>query len=95
MSKKAKPLLKLEAVHDVHGLLDFMLVEACVEAKSVARDFIIPYKNILPAKEKYKDAELVVEISVYWDANRSEDDDETSGQTNSGPTGPSTPQTRH
>lgn len=69
--------MAIQTAYDVHGLLDYMLVEAVVENRDCQRRFTIPYRAVLPNKPEYLDAKLIVEINVYWDAHRSEHERET------------------
>jgi len=75
MSKSPKPpkvILKLESAHEVHALLDYMLVSTVVENKQEFKRLSLPYNVIVKPDPKFADAVLVVEICTYWDVKRSE-----------------------
>ncbi len=55
-------------MHNVHSLLDYLVVETVVSNRPMGKRMRIPYRNVLPDdKLSYPDAELVVEIFTYWD----------------------------
>lgn len=76
MPKKKKATINLESAHEVHALLDYMLVETVVENRSIAKRLSLPYKVIVKPDPEYEGAILVVEITTYWDAKRSKDERE-------------------
>lgn len=74
MKNPKKPILALESAHDVHGFLDFMLVETVHEGKSLSRWISIPYNKIAKEDPDYAGAVVIVEISTYWDAELTKDE---------------------
>lgn len=71
---KPKQVLNLDSAYDIHGLLDFILVETVVEKKACGRILTLPYKAVIEPDPEYIDAVLVVEISAYWDAKGRKDE---------------------
>lgn len=74
MSKPKKATINLDSAHEIHALLDYMLVETVVENRSIAKRLSLPYNVIVKPDPEYEGAVLVVEISTYWDAKRSKDE---------------------
>lgn len=89
MAKTKKATLRLDTAHEVHALLDYMLVETVVENRSIAKRLSLPYNMVVKPDPKYANAVLVVEITTYWDAKRSKDEREN------GPENSSKTSTRH
>lgn len=69
--KPSKPTVTIETAHEVHALLDYMLVETVVENKPQSKRLSLPYSMVIKPDPEYENAVLVVEITTYWDAKRS------------------------
>lgn len=67
MAKKKRKLRKLTS-YDLHALLDYLVVECACSNRSMGKRIRIPYKNVIEPDPQYANAELVVEIKVWWDA---------------------------
>jgi hypothetical protein len=73
MSKK-KQQIKEATSYDLHSLLDYLLVTCAHDNKSVGKRIRVPYKNVFPTNvpPELANAELCVEIKVFWDAKLQE-----------------------
>lgn len=65
---ESKKKLKESTSYDLHGALDFLLVECAVSNRSMAKRFCVPYKNVLAEGQDpaFASSELEVVISVQW-----------------------------
>lgn len=63
-------------MYDLHGLLDYLVVECAAGGSAFYKRVRVPYKNILKPNPEYANAELVVEIKTYWDATPEESKNE-------------------
>jgi hypothetical protein len=69
---KKKVTINLDSAYEVHALLEYMLVSTVVENQQMFKRLSLPYYAVVEPNEKYKGAQLVVEICTYWDTKRSE-----------------------
>lgn len=89
---KSKPILRLDSAYDIHGFLDYMLVETVVEKRRCSKRFTLPYKAVIEPDPRYINAELVVEIYTYWNAKGSKDERDSDSEESARA---DTPTTRH
>lgn len=79
MKRKNRKLHKMQ--QEATALLDYLLAEAFFSNKEMHYRLKLPYGSIQPNDTMSKEVELVVEISVYFDGEMTDERDEANTRT--------------